>query len=68
VAREQRFEEKKILGKSSTVMRSNKVRGTLWMVAAVPMLVGPVVFGNSKAVVGVGLMFLIFGIVTLRKG
>lgn len=49
------------------VLQSNKVRGTLWLVAALPMLLGPAVFGGNNAVVGVGVMFLIFGLVTLRK-
>jgi hypothetical protein len=31
------------------------------------MLVGPAVFGGSNAVVGVGVVFLILGLATLRK-
>ena len=48
-------------------MKSNRVRGILWLVAATPMLIGPAVFGGSPAVAGIGLMFLIFGQVTLRR-
>ena len=49
-----------------TIMQSNKVRGTLWLVAAAPMLMGPTIFDGSPAVAGIGVMFLVFGLVTLR--
>jgi hypothetical protein len=52
--------------RSSSVMRSSRVRGTLWLVAALPMLVGPALLDGSKSAVGIGIMFLIFGLVTLR--
>ncbi len=53
--------------RSGSAMKSNRVRGILWLVAATPMLIGPAVFGGSPAVAGIGLMFLIFGQVTLRR-
>ena len=48
-------------------IRSNKLRGILWLVAATPMLAGPAIFDGSPAVAGIGMMFLIFGLVTLRR-
>ncbi len=56
-----------MIGRSSGVMQSNKVRGTLWLVAALPMILGPALFAGNNAISAVGLCFLIFGIVTLRK-
>lgn len=49
-------------------MQSNKVRGTLWLVAALPMLAAPALFDGNNAVAGIGIMFLIFGLVAFKKG
>ena len=57
-----------MIGKSANVVQSNKVRGTLWFVAALPMLLGPSVFGGNHAFAGVGVVFLILGLVAFRKG
>jgi hypothetical protein len=48
-------------------MRSPKVRGVLWIVAATPMLIGPTIFDGNPAVVGIGILFLVFGLVTLGR-
>ena len=56
-----------MIGRSSGVMQSKKVRGTLWLVAALPILLGLTLFDGNKSVIAVGMMFLIFGIVTLRQ-
>lgn len=56
-----------MIGKSSSMMESKKVRGTLWMIAALPMILVPAFTDGNKGIVGVGLMFLIFGIVALRQ-
>jgi len=48
-------------------MRSNKVSGILWLVAACLMIVGPVLFDGNKSIIAIGTMFLIFGLVSLRK-
>ena len=57
-----------MIGKLSNVMQSNKVRGILWVVAVLPMIVGPMVFDGNKGVIGIGVMFLIFGMMVFRNG
>ena len=47
--------------------QSNTVRGTLWLVAALPFVLGPTVFGGSNAAIGVGIVFLLLGVTTFRK-
>lgn len=56
-----------MIGKASNALQSRKVRGVLWLVAALPMLFGPAIFGGNRTLVGVGVMFLVFGLVTLSK-
>ena len=57
-----------MVGKSNSLMQSYKVRGTLWLVAALLMIVGPVLTDGNKGTIGVGLMFLVFGLVALSRG
>ena len=56
-----------MIGRSSSVMQSNKVRGALWLIAALPMIVVPALIDGSKSLSAIGIMFLIFGIVALRQ-
>ncbi len=56
-----------MIGRSSSVMRSNRVRGALWLLAALPMIVVPAFTDGNKGICVIGLMFLIFGIVALRQ-
>lgn len=46
--------------------RTNTVRGTLWLAAAIPFLSGPTLFDANQSAVGIGMMFLVFGMVSLR--
>ena len=48
-------------------LQSSRVRGILWLVAAALMLMGPAIFNGNPAITGVGILFLIFGLVTLRR-
>ena len=57
-----------MVGRSSRVMQSNKVKGILWLVAAFLMIIGPVLTDGNKGPIGVGLMFLVFGLVALSRG
>lgn len=56
-----------MLGRSNNIMQSNKVRGALWIIAAFPMIAGPALFAGNTSISAIGLMFLIFGIVALRR-
>jgi|GEM_PF-4228325 len=56
-----------MVGKSNSLMQSNKVRGVLWLVAALLMIIGPVLSDGNKGMIGVGLMFLVFGLVALSR-
>jgi hypothetical protein len=56
-----------MIGRSNNIMQSNKVRGTLWIIAAFPMIAGPALFAGNTSISAIGLMFLIFGIVALRR-
>lgn len=53
--------------KSIGILRSRKTIGFLWMLAGVLMMVPSVLSDGHKTSVGVGLMFLIFGIVFLSR-
>lgn len=52
--------------KSSSALQSNKVNGSLWILAALLMSVPPLVSGGNRSLIAIGAMFLIFGIVSLR--
>jgi hypothetical protein len=55
-----------MIGKSSS-MQSNRVRGTLWLIAAFLMIVGSASSDGSKSIGAIGLMFLVFDLVALRR-
>ena len=56
-----------MIGKPTTHRRSQTGRSALWVVAAIPMLIGPMVFDGNGASIGIGVLFLILGIAGLRK-
>ena len=56
-----------MIGKSVKAMQSNKVKGALWLVAALPMLVIPALKDGNKGIIAIGILFLILGIRTLRQ-
>ena len=56
-----------MIGKSAKAMQSNKVKGALWLVAALPMLLIPVLNDGNKGLIAIGIIFLIFGMHTLRQ-
>lgn len=51
--------------KSSSVLKSKKVTGFLWILAALLMGVPPMLSDGNKSLIAIGAMFLIFGIVSL---
>ena len=53
--------------KSGGILRSKKVAGFLWLLAGSLMLIPPVFFDGNKTTIGIGAMFLIFGIVSLGR-
>ena len=57
-----------MVGKSSSLIQSSKVRGILWLIAAFLMIIGPVLTDGNKGPIGVGFMFLVFGLVALSRG
>ena len=56
-----------MIGKPTTHARSRTGRGALWVVAAIPMLIGPTVFDGDGESIGIGVLFLILGIADLRN-
>ena len=59
--------EKVMIKKSIGVLRSRKVVGYLWLLAGVLMMIPSVVSDGHETSVGVGMMFLILGIVSLSR-
>ncbi len=53
--------------KPGSVLKSKKVTGILWLVAGLLMIVPPVFLDGNRTLVGVGAMFLIFGLVSLGR-
>ena len=53
--------------KSGNVLRSKKAAGILWLLAGSLMIIPPVFLDGNRTLVGIGVMFLIFGIVTLGR-
>lgn len=49
------------------VFQSRRARGVGWLVAAVLLIVGPGLAGGNRLLLAIGLMFLVFGIVTLTR-
>jgi hypothetical protein len=63
----QSFSEKIMIKKSIGVLQSRKVVGFLWLLAGVLMMVPSVLSDGHETSVGVGMMFLVLGIVTLSR-
>lgn len=55
-----------MMGRASSVLQSRRTRGILWLVAAMPMLIVPMLRDGSMLSLGIGMMFLVFGLATLR--
>ncbi|MGB5164361.1 MAG: hypothetical protein WBN09_06745 [Woeseiaceae bacterium] len=53
--------------KSTGNLQSKNVVGFLWLLAGVLMMIPSAVSDGHEASVGVGVMFLIFGIVSLSR-
>jgi hypothetical protein len=51
----------------SSAVPSARARGALWLVAALLMFLGPVVFDGNGSAVAIGIVFLILGVTSLRK-
>jgi hypothetical protein len=58
---------KNMIKKFSSVLQSRKVTGFLWILAALLMGVPPILSGGNRSLIAIGAMFLIFGIVSLRR-
>ena len=50
------------------ILQSRKVVGFLWLLAGVLMMIPSVLSDGHETSVGVGVMFLIFGIVSPSRG
>ncbi len=53
--------------KSGSVLKSKKVAGYLWLLAGLLMIVPPMFFDGNRTSIGIGAMFLIFGVVFLGR-
>lgn len=53
--------------KSDSVLKSKKLAGVLWLLAGLLMMVPPILLDGNRTLVGVGVMFFIFGIVSLGR-
>ncbi len=53
--------------KPGSVLKSKKVTGILWLIAGLLMMVPPIFLDGNRTLVGVGAMFLIFGLVSLGR-
>ncbi len=53
--------------KSGSKLQSKKTAGYLWLIAGLLMMVPPMLFGGNRTTIGIGAMFLIFGIVFLAR-
>jgi len=63
----QGFSEKVMIKKSIGVLKSRKAVGFLWLLAGVLMMIPSVLSDGHETNVGVGIMFIIFGIVSLSR-
>ncbi len=63
----QGFSEKVMIKKSVSILQSSKVIGFLWLLAGVLMMIPSMLFDGHETNVGVGMMFLILGIVFLSR-
>ncbi len=57
-----------MINKSDSVQKSGTVTGLLWILAALLMGVPPMFSDGNRSLIAIGAMFLIFGIVALRRG
>jgi len=53
--------------KPDSVLKSKKVAGFLWLLAGLLMMVPPILLDGNRTLIGVGAMFLIFGLVALGR-
>lgn len=53
--------------KSGSVLQSKKASGVLWILAGLLMIIPPVFLDGNRTLIGIGAMFLIFGIVFLGR-
>lgn len=53
--------------KPGSVLKSKRVTGILWLIAGLLMMVPPIFLDGNRTLVGVGAMFLIFGLVSLGR-
>jgi hypothetical protein len=53
--------------KPGSVLKSKKVTGILWLIAGLLMMVPPIFLDGNRTLIGVGAMFLIFGLVSLGR-
>ena len=60
--------ERIMIKNSIGILQSRKVVGFLWLLAGVLMMIPSVLSDGHETSVGVGVMFLIFGIVSLSRG
>lgn len=56
-----------MLKKPGGVLRSKKVVGFLWLLAGLLMFIPPILRDGNRTFIGIGVMFLIFGIVALAR-
>jgi hypothetical protein len=56
-----------MIKKSIGILQSRKVVGFLWLLAGVLMMIPSVLSDGHETSIGVGVMFLIFGIVLLSR-
>lgn len=56
-----------MIGQARGLFHSRRARGVGWLVAAVPMIAVPALAGGNRLLLAVGLMFLVFGIVTFSR-
>ena len=56
-----------MIGQARGMFHSRRARGVGWLVAAVPMIAVPAFAGGNGLLLAIGLMFLLFGIVTFGR-
>jgi hypothetical protein len=56
-----------MIGRASGILRSKRAQGFVWLVAALPMIAVPILNDGNRSIVAIGLMFLVFGMVSLRR-
>jgi hypothetical protein len=56
-----------MISKSDKGLKSKKVVGILWLLAGLLMLIPPVFLDGNRTYFGIGIMFLILGVVFLRR-